>query len=48
MTTPKNPAAVALRCPCHDSPLRSQCGEWDGNTSACICVEYGLQGQLPP
>lgn len=46
MTTPKNPAAD--RCACHDDPMSSRCGEWRDNMSACICVEYGLEGRLPP
>jgi hypothetical protein len=46
VTTPKNPAAV--RCACHEDPMHSNCGDWRDNTSACICVEYGLAGQLPP
>lgn len=29
-------------CECSLNPLDSKCGDWEGNESACICVEFGL------
>jgi hypothetical protein len=29
-------------CPCLRNPLASQCGEWAGNESLCICADFGL------
>ena len=29
-------------CPCYTDPLRSKCGQWEGNESLCVCADYGL------
>ena len=35
-------------CPCTVDPMSSTCGVWEGNESACVCAELGLEGTLPP
>jgi hypothetical protein len=34
-------------CSCLTNPMASKCGVFDGNVSACVCVEDALQGSLP-
>lgn len=32
----------AEECPCFVDPLKSRCGKWEGNQSACTCAEHGV------
>lgn len=36
-----------LVCSCTLDPMSSTCGNWAANESACVCVEFGLEGRLP-
>jgi hypothetical protein len=33
-----------MDCPCLTDPVNnSKCGVWDGNDSACVCADVGLE-----
>jgi hypothetical protein len=34
-----------MTCPCIADPMSSECGNWEGNESACICAELGINGE---
>ena len=33
-------------CSCREYPDLSECGQWKGNESACVCVDSGLIEQI--
>lgn len=51
IVTTKTTKFIALpkqECQCVVDSMKSKCGQWEGNTSACVCVDLGLAGDLPP